>query len=462
MATMGSVMSQTMVTNNNAYVENRIGKHIPYQYKKYEMDFDNFVTKYDKSYPDFDTYLHRLSVFAHNVEKILSHNMKEDYKMAINQFADLESHEFHISGYNHQKKLMAGSSCTKADLSAIVPKDELDWVSQGAVTQVKNQGSCGSCWAFSTTGSIEGANAIATGSLVELSEQELVDCDKTDSGCNGGLMDDGFMFAMENGLCSETAYPYKASDEQCQESSCTSKVKVTGCHDVPADEESLMKAVNIGPVSVAIEADQFAFQFYSSGILRKTKRCGTNLDHGVLLVGYGTEAGVDYWKVKNSWGESWGESGYIRLERNYSTTGLCGIAMQASYPVVDNGLTDNSMADETMTDVEVTYAKTIHLMEDNNLKVTIQGNLSKQIDSGNINIKVDGLIEENFDLQANSGNTFPIAPDSNVSLDISYAIPKFAPRSEYKGHIVVTDQDNAVVTQFDFDIVLASMDQAME
>ena len=196
----------------------------------------------------------------------------------------------------------------------------------------------GSCWSFSTTGALEGAYEIASGNLVSLSEQQFVDCDKVDSGCSGGLMDNGFNFAKSNALCTEESYPYKAKGGTCAASSCTvglAKGAVTGYKDVSADSESaMMSAVTQQPVSIAIEADKSVFQLYKSGVLQST--CGSQLDHGVLLVGYGTEDGKDYWKVKNSWGASWGDAGYVKLLRGKGGSGECGLLKQASYPVVSS------------------------------------------------------------------------------------------------------------------------------
>ena len=219
---------------------------------------------------------------------------------------------------------------------ATVPK-AVDWVTAGAVTPVKDQGQCGSCWAFSTTGAIEGASAIATGKLTSMSEQQLVDCagDYGNHGCNGGLMDNAFTYVMDNGLCSESAYGYTAVKGTCAYDTCGTKYHITGCQDVPASNElALREAVAKQPVSVAIEADTRVFQLYRSGVITSSE-CGTNLDHGVLTVGYGEDNGVKYWKVKNSWSTSWGEAGYVRIGRSESqkSDGICGIAMQPSYPV---------------------------------------------------------------------------------------------------------------------------------
>jgi C1A family cysteine protease len=240
--------------------------------------------------------------------------------------------------------VQCASACIDNDVAA---SSSVDWVSAGAVTPVKDQGQCGSCWSFSTTGSLEGAYYVTYGSLPSFSEQQLVDCDNRqhggkDMGCNGGLMDNAFTWIKKNGgLCTEASYPYVSGVTKtagtCQTTCSNVKNSVVVSYtDVPPKSDSaMMQALNQQPVSVAIEADQKAFQLYKSGVF--TGECGTNLDHGVLVVGYGTEAGLDYYRIKNSWGTTWGDAGYIYIGRGpqYNNgQGQCGVLLSASYPTL--------------------------------------------------------------------------------------------------------------------------------
>jgi len=277
--------------------------------------------------------------FKKNLQFIKSHNAgNHSTTVGLNEFADMTNDEFGsvMKGYNHIRRPYIRSKNEKVLLDAIRVPSSIDWTEKGVVTPVKNQGQCGSCWSFSTTGSIEGANAIKTGNLVSLSEQELVDCAGSygNNGCNGGLMDYAFEYVRDKGLCTESSYPYTGKDGRC-ESKCSAAVKISGYTDVPPqDEDAMMQAVAKGPVSVAIEADRSVFQFYSSGVMTSAQ-CGTQLDHGVLVVGYGEDNGQKYWKVKNSWGATWGQEGYILLGRgDNQSAGTCGVLMQPSYPTM--------------------------------------------------------------------------------------------------------------------------------
>lgn len=304
---------------------------------------------------DDDEY--RLGVFKDNMERIIDHNMNnkvDDYKMGMNEFGHLTWNEFRKQyvGTGLRPDLLSNQDVprdTHVAAADFAPrKGGVDWAAKGAVTAIKNQGQCGSCWAFSTTGSLEGAHFIKTGKLVSLSEQQLVDCDNKsgDQGCNGGLMDNAFGFIKKNnGLCTEQSYPYKATKGTCKKT-CTPvpHTRVSKFTDVDSTETAMLSAVTQQPVSVAIEADQSAFQFYKSGVFSAT--CGNRLDHGVLNVGYGTMAmnetvtkksQNDYWKVKNSWGPSWGMKGFILLQRGkfQKQGGQCGILKSGSFPTVN-------------------------------------------------------------------------------------------------------------------------------
>jgi len=305
--------------------------------ENYMFQFLSWYKQHNKVYKR-EEFGQRYMTFKKNLKFIKAHNAaNHSTTVGLNEFADMSNEEFGavMKGYNHINRPYIRSKNEKQVLSAIKLPTSVDWVSKGAVTPVKNQQQCGSCWAFSTTGSVEGANFIKNGNLVSLSEQELVDCAGSygNNGCNGGLMDYGFEYVKAKGLCTESDYPYTARDGSCQ-SSCTEQVKISGYTDVSQDnEDALMQAVAQQPVSVAIEADRSVFQFYTGGVM-DSSACGTNLDHGVLVVGYGEDNGSKYWKVKNSWGATWGMNGYILLGRGNGSKGTCGILMQPSYPTM--------------------------------------------------------------------------------------------------------------------------------
>jgi len=211
--------------------------------------------------------------------------------------------------------------------------DSVDWVTKGAVTPVKDQGQCGSCWSFSSTGAMEGCEFIKSGTLTSLSEQELVDCDHLGSkGCSGGSMAGAFFWWKSNKTEAEADYKYTAKTGTCHSSDYTGLNNTTGFKQITANSSSgLMASIETGPTSVAIEADKAVFQTYTSGILNSTA-CGTQLDHGVLAVGYGTENGQAYYLVKNSWNSTWGDNGYIKIANNGDGAGICGIQMAAVRP----------------------------------------------------------------------------------------------------------------------------------
>jgi len=305
--------------------------------------WEDFKQAFQKSYADSEEEAYRHGIFQANVELIESENARQsEYQLGVNQFADLLVHEWSAQyfGMGRPEKLFGDVPYLgRHTVGNTTLPDSVDWTTKGAVTPVKNQGQCGSCWSFSATGSMEGAYQIATGKLESLSEQMLVDCAQSfgEQGCNGGLMDGAFKYAKANGMCTEASYGYKAKGGTCQATSCTKAFAagvVTGFKDVtPNSKTDLMSAVAQNPTSIAIEADKSVFQLYKSGVL--SGLCGAKLDHGVLAVGYGTAAqGGDYWKVKNSWGATWGDEGYVLLKRGKAGAGECGILSQPSYPIV--------------------------------------------------------------------------------------------------------------------------------
>lgn len=307
----------------------------------HRKEFSNFRERFSKTYSTKEELENRFSVFRNNLVDILTHNSdhSQNFTLGVNQFTDLTPEEFKQLYVSGLKVEVSSNGCKTFSSTASSAPSSVDWRTKNAVTSVKDQGQCGSCWSFSATGAIEGAWAISKGQLVDLSEQELVDCATGfaygSHGCQGGIMDGAFKFVIEHGQCPLSSYPYTAKDGTCK--SCSALAHISSCSDVrPNDQVSLKGAVAQQPVAVAISADSRIFQSYSGGVITSSA-CYTSLNHGVLVVGYGTENGIDYWLVKNSWGPNWGtENGYVKIQKSSSTNdpGVCGISQQPSFPTV--------------------------------------------------------------------------------------------------------------------------------
>ncbi|XP_053538708.1 procathepsin L [Ictalurus punctatus] len=315
-----------------------------------DMEFTAWKLKFGKIYKSVEEESQRKMTWLENRKLVLAHNMLADkgiksYRLGMNYFADMSNKEYResvlkgcLGPFNRTKKHSAAAFFQQT-AGAVLP-DTVDWREKGYVTQVKDQKDCGSCWAFSATGSLEGQTFGKKGNLISLSEQQLVDCSYRNLGCSGGWVDRAFDYIINNGgIDTEESYPYTASDGYCRfnpatvRATCNSYVYVRS-----GDENALQQAVaTIGPISVAIDAGQSSFQLYESGIYYEPKCSRTNLNHAVLAVGYGTEIlfmfyKQDYWLVKNSWGLQWGENGYIKMARN--DLNQCGIATNAIFPLV--------------------------------------------------------------------------------------------------------------------------------
>ncbi|KAL1490720.1 hypothetical protein ABEB36_013369 [Hypothenemus hampei] len=317
-----------------------------------QEQWNAFKAEHKKNYKTDTEERFRMKIFMDNAHKVAKHNKLYEaghitYKLALNKYSDLLHHEFvaTLNGFNKTKNNNILKNGEKDDAVTFIKPanvklpDSIDWREQGAVTPVKDQGQCGSCWSFSATGALEGQHFRKTGKLVSLSEQNLVDCSTKygNNGCNGGLMDNAFRYIKDNGgIDTETSYPYKAEDEKCHYTPRNKGATDKGFVDIQQGNELDLKAAvgTVGPVSVAIDASHETFQLYSDGVYFDPDCSSDELDHGVLVVGYGTDetTGKDYWLVKNSWGPSWGLKGYIKMARNNENA--CGIATQASYPLV--------------------------------------------------------------------------------------------------------------------------------
>jgi len=303
-----------------------------------EESFSSWATLHGKSYTKAEVN-YRARIYQRNLELIENHNRKNlGFTLAMNKFGDLTNAEFTamymMPKFNASNVARLGKPHV---YDASLPMDDtVDWRTKGVVTGVKDQGQCGSCWAFSATGSMEGAVGIAKGKLNSLAEQQLVDCsgDYGNYGCDGGLMDSAFQYIIAvKGMEQEDTYPYTATDGNCAFDAKFIVSSISSFKDVTTGSETaLMTAIVQQPVSVAIDASQSSFQFYSGGVYYEPDCSSTQLDHGVLAVGYGTDSGSDYYIVKNSWGTDWGMQGYILMSRNKKNN--CGIATMSSYPIV--------------------------------------------------------------------------------------------------------------------------------
>jgi len=303
--------------------------------------WESWKQEYEVGYQSSGEEAYRFSVFLNNYYAIHEQMEKDPFvELSLNKFATYTQEEFGalMKCTERADTLQCngeGSQCPQYPTNNL--PDSWDWRDKGAVSPVKNQGSCGSCWAFSTTGALEGLNYLNTSKMVTFSEQQLVDCDNDVDGCNGGLMDDALMYASKFGIETEATYPYRGVDGECKYSKSDAQMVNTGCNCVePKSIEQLQAAVVQQPVSIAVQANQVSWQFYTGGVI--SSFCGDQLDHGVLAVGYAQEKGKDAWIVKNSWGPNWGNAGYVYIERNTKNNGdgSCGVLAQPMVPVNAN------------------------------------------------------------------------------------------------------------------------------
>jgi cathepsin L len=301
---------------------------------------------FEKQYASDAEEITRRSIWEANIAIIRKHNLEADlglhtYTLGMNKYGDMTIKEFvkQMNGLDLSlRNLSFSGSCDQFVAPANFKRpDSVDWRTKGYVTAVKDQKQCGSCWAFSTTGSLEGQHFAKTQQLVSLSEQNLVDCSGKygNFGCRGGLMDNAFKYIKENnGIDTEPSYPYEARDDTCRFKAANVGATDSGCKDIKQlSEDDLQDAIaTVGPISVAIDAAHSSFQLYKHGVYTETACSQQALDHGVLAVGYDSLNGQDYYIVKNSWGLTWGNEGYIWMSRNKNNQ--CGIATLASYPTV--------------------------------------------------------------------------------------------------------------------------------
>ncbi|XP_066947853.1 digestive cysteine proteinase 2-like [Macrobrachium rosenbergii] len=300
------------------------------------QQWEDFKLTHAKAYTNAKEDLYRKAIFESNLKFVEEHNERfrkgeVTFDVAMNKFGDMTTEEF-VAQMTGLDKVDYTEGMELANLPEKERADAIDWRDLGGVSEVKDQGACGSCWSFSTTGTVEGANFIKTGKLISLSEQQLVDCSKENAGCNGGVVQWAIDYIKSaGGITSEDSYPYEAVERSCRFDPSSVVATVTGYRSIPyGDEKTQASALHDqGPVSVCVDAGHLSFQLYRSGVYYEPNCKPRSINHGVLAVGYGTESGTDYWIIKNSWGTGWGMSGYMKLTRNQNNH--CGVATQSCY-----------------------------------------------------------------------------------------------------------------------------------
>ncbi len=314
----------------------------------YQEKFFDWMIQHPVEIDSSEVFVKMLQNFANNDDIISKHNAgNHTFTLGHNKFSHLSVSEWRSYlklDIKRQKTMFHSSGKFHLPSGQLQIASAIDWVAMGAVSSVKDQGSCGSCWAYSAAGALEAAYKLKYSTIYEpligVSAQWFIDCDTSNNGCDGGLMDSAFAFAEDashGGLCSDTDYPYSTGSDVCKKRTTIPNSSPEGFYDVtPMSDEALATALNIQPISVGVDASSSAFQLYHYGVF-DNKACGEEVNHAMLVVGYATDPsfGEHYWNVKNSWGTDWGENGYIRLTRNTNKSqksGTCGVLTMPSAP----------------------------------------------------------------------------------------------------------------------------------